>query len=111
MHNERTSHQNVILAAALVLLGLVLGLRFPDIDSRLKWLPSRLLLHRSILTHGLIASLLLFWLLRKRRDKTTPLRLFVIGMSLAVAVHLCFDAFAESAGATPLTTYRGLKRW
>ena len=77
-------------------MGLVVGLHFPDIDNRLQWLiPTRVLLHRSILTHGLMAPLMLFWVIRSRGDAApspSP-RLFVIGVSLAVAVHLCFDFF------------------
>src|SRR5215212_4286239 len=91
---QRASHQNYISAVAWVLLGLAMGLHFPDVDGRLKWLiPTWLLLHRSILTHGLIASLLLFLAVRRRGGEGTALRLFVIGVSLAVAVHLCFDFF------------------
>lgn len=75
-------------------MGLALGLHFPDVDNRLmRLLPSGLVVHRSILTHGLLISLLLFWLLRRRRDASPSLRMFIIGMSLAVAVHLCFDFF------------------
>lgn len=93
MYRERSTPQPFILAAAWVLLGLAIGLHFPDIDSRLnRLIPSWLLLHRSILTHGMIASLLLFWLLRKR-GAAPALRLFALGVSLAVAVHLCFDFF------------------
>ena len=75
-------------------MGLAVGLHFPDIDSRLQGLiPPSVLLHRSILTHGLGASLLLFWLVSRRGDTMPSLRLFVIGGSLALAVHLCFDFF------------------
>lgn len=75
-------------------MGLVVGLHFPDIDSRLRWLaPSWLLLHRSILTHGPLVSLLLFRLARKRGGAGQSLWLFAVGVSLALAVHLCFDFF------------------
>jgi hypothetical protein len=94
MRQEQDLPQHYIFGAAWILLGLVVGLHFPDIDNRLSWLiPSRLLLHRSILTHGLLTSLLLFWLIRRREGATPPLRLFAIGLSLAFAVHLCFDFF------------------
>src|ERR1044072_1067300 len=96
MYHERTLPRNVILAATWLLLGLALGLHFPDIDSRLnRLLPSWLLLHRSILTHGMLASLLLLWLIRRRKGAAPSLRLFAIGFSLAVAVHLCFDFFPK----------------
>lgn len=94
MYHERALPQHYIVGAAWLLLGLVVGLHFPDIDNKLQWLiPSRVLFHRSILTHGLIASVALFWLIRSRRDAAPSPRLFVIGVSLAVAVHLCFDFF------------------
>ena len=94
---QRTSPRNYIVGSAWLLLGLAIGLHFPDVDQRLQmWIPSRLLLHRSILTHGMLASLLLFAAARRRDDKRLPLRLFVIGASLAVAVHLCFDFFPRA---------------
>lgn len=37
--------------------------------------------------------MLLFWLIRRRGDAVPSLRLFAIGGSLALAVHLCFDFF------------------
>ncbi|HEX7175709.1 MAG TPA: hypothetical protein VF240_10660 [Pyrinomonadaceae bacterium] len=92
--HERALPQHYIVGATWLLLGLVVGLHFPDVDLRLQGLiPSRVLLHRSILTHGLIASVMLFWLIRSRRDAVPAHRLFVVGVSLAVAVHLCFDFF------------------
>lgn len=91
---QRTAPRNYIGGSAWLLLGLALGLHFPDVDQRLKeWAPSWVLLHRSILTHGMMASLLLFKATRRRGDEGPSLRLFVIGASLAVAVHLCFDFF------------------
>src|SRR5215207_7160858 len=94
MSMERATSQPFILAAAWLLLGLAVGLKLPDIDSRLPSLvPSWLLLHRSILTHGMLVSLLLFRLARRRRGAAPSLRLFAVGLSLAVAVHLCFDFF------------------
>jgi len=91
---ERATSQPFILAAAWLLLGLAVGLKLPDIDSRLpSLLPTWLLLHRSILTHGMLVSLLLFRLARRRRGAAPSLRLFAVGLSLAVAVHLCFDFF------------------
>jgi hypothetical protein len=93
-HHQRISPRHYIIGAAWLLLGLAVGLHFPDIDSRLQWLlPPSVLLHRSILTHGLGASSLLFWLVRGRGDTVPSLRLFVIGWSSALAVHLCFDFF------------------
>lgn len=91
---ERTPSQPFILAAVWVLLGLAVGLHFPDIDNRL-WplIPLWLLRHRSILTHGMMGSLFLFRLARRRESANAALRLFAAGVTLAVAVHLCFDFF------------------
>ena len=89
-YESRFSHLYIVRIPWL-LLGLALGLHFPDIDSRFQL--SGLLLHRSMLTHGLLLPWLLFWLVRRRRDPRSSLRLFAIGVNLAVAVHLCFDFF------------------
>ncbi len=86
--------QPFIIAAAWLLLGLAVGLHLPDIDHRLlSVVPTWLLLHRSILTHGMLVPLLLFWPARRREGAAPSLRLFAVGLSLAVAVHLCFDFF------------------
>lgn len=83
----------------LFLLGIRWGLDFPDIDQRTK-----LLQHRSFLTHGVIfpAVLLgvLHWCLRNRPRwqayLDTLVRLCIIGVCLATVVHLCFDLFPRS---------------
>jgi hypothetical protein len=94
MYNERNLSQHYVFTLVWLLLGAVIGLHLPDIDTRLQWLiPPRVLLHRSILTHGLIISLLLCLLSRRWGSKMSSLRCFVIGLSLALAVHLCFDFF------------------
>ena len=94
MYNERSHSHNYTFTIPWLLLGLALGLHFPDIDSRFQL--SGLLLHRSILTHGALLTLLLFLLVRRRRGTMSALRLFVIGVNLAVAVHLCFDFFPRN---------------
>lgn len=94
MYHERVSPRYYIFGAAWLLLGLVVGLHLPDIDNRLQGLiPSWLLLHRSILTHGCLLPLLLFRLARRRGGAEASFRLFALGLSLALAVHLCFDFF------------------
>ncbi len=69
--------------------GLALGEWFPDIDQRFDFLT-----HRSILTHGLFVPLLLYSM--GSGLKATPLRLFVSGFSLGVAIHLGFDLFPRA---------------
>jgi|SRR5947209_1492696 len=94
MFNGQNPTRHYAFALAWLLLGTVIGLHFPDLDTRFQWLiPSWALLHRSILTHGLIISSLLFWLTRKYIANKPSFRLFVMGLSLAFAVHLCFDFF------------------
>ena len=69
--------------------GLALGEWFPDIDQHFNFLT-----HRSILTHGLFVPLLLYSM--GSGLKATPLRLFVSGFSVGVAIHLGFDLFPRS---------------
>ena len=75
---------------AALLAGIWVGFSFPDFDQR-----TDLLLHRSIVTHGLLAPLLLYVVLGSRRSPA-PARLFVAGAAVAVAVHLSFDLFPNS---------------
>ena len=76
-------------AAVSLLAGLALGERLPDVDQH-----TGLLTHRSILTHGLLLSVLLFWLAAGTR--ATGMRLFAAGFSAGVAVHLCYDLFPKA---------------
>jgi len=69
-----------------LILGIYLGLNFPDIDQR-----THLLIHRSIFTHGLIVPL--FFFLFSSRITKKSLRLFLMGFVVAIAVHLSFDLF------------------
>jgi hypothetical protein len=94
MNSERNLTGHFLFRIPWLLFGLALGLHFPDIDNRLQL--SGLLVHRSILTHGFLLSLLLFWFIRNQRDSKPKLRLFIIGLSLAFAVHLCFDFFPKA---------------
>ncbi len=78
-----------LLTLISLVAGLALGEWFPDIDQRYDFLT-----HRSILTHGLIVPLLLYAM--GSGLKATPLRLFVSGFSVGVAIHLGFDLFPRS---------------
>ncbi len=77
------------LTVISLVAGLALGEWFPDIDQRFHFLT-----HRSILTHGLIVPLLLYSM--GSGLKASPLRLFVSGFSLGLAIHLGFDLFPRS---------------
>ncbi len=67
-----------ILRLLALVAGVYVGFRFPDIDQR-----TDLLVHRSIITHGLLAPLLLYAVLGSRRSPA-PARLFVAGAALGV---------------------------
>ncbi len=106
-----------IIGIVLLVIGCALGFTFPDADQRFfRWLlPSAILSHRSLLTHGMLVPLLFYFGFlrtlrqqeRERQDKAlvpghgllatkidnVPLRLFVIGFCVAIAVHLAFDLF------------------
>jgi hypothetical protein len=77
-----------LLSVLALAAGIAAGLPLPDLDQHLPFL-----LHRSILTHGFLLPLLLFVL--ARRSKVSWPRLFVCGLSGAVAVHLGFDLFPQ----------------
>ena len=77
------------LTVISLVAGLALGEWFPDIDQRFHFLT-----HRSILTHSLIVPLFLYSM--GSGLKATPLRLFVSGFSLGLAIHLGFDLFPRS---------------
>ncbi len=70
-------------------VGLVAGKEFPDLDQDVSFL-----VHRSIFTHGLLLPVMLFSV--AFAFKATPVRLFAIGFSLGVAVHLSFDLFPKA---------------
>src|SRR5262245_31567925 len=77
------------LAAVVALWsGIIIGISLPDLDQSI-WL----LTHRSILTHGWLLPLVVCALLWGGGPIA---RLFAIGLSGAVAIHLCFDLFPRS---------------
>ena len=78
-----------LLNLTTLILGLITGHWFPDIDQR-----THLLLHRSALTHGPLLSLLISWAASK--TQWTPFRRASMGISLGTAVHLAFDLFPKA---------------
>ena len=73
----------------LLIVGAAIGLKFADLDQKIPFL-----VHRSLLTHGVLIPLLLLYLVRKQSDSMgLGWRFFTIGFSLANAVHLSFDLF------------------
>ena len=91
---QRPSFWSYFAAVLLFAVGLQIGMGFPDLDQSLP-----LLLHRSLLTHGVLLPLLLFMVLRKQPHDKEPhlaLRLFAMGFCLASTVHLSFDLFPRA---------------
>jgi hypothetical protein len=85
------------LAAIFALwIGIVIGISLPDLDQHI-WLLS----HRSILTHGWLLPFLVCALLW---GSSPSVRLFAIGFSGAVAIHLCFDLFPQHWAGFALIT-------
>jgi hypothetical protein len=78
-----------IVGLLLLPIGIAIGLNLPDLDSRVSFL-----VHRSIVTHGFIFPLLLYWGIHKR--DFVQLRLPAIGFSLSLAAHLGFDLFPNA---------------
>ncbi|MBC8102176.1 MAG: hypothetical protein H7Z41_06285 [Cytophagales bacterium] len=102
----------IVCALLLFVIGGAIGMRAPDFDQVLRWSP--VLMHRSLLTHSFFFPLLLCLNLvapkvartlglvsqqeRQEFARDAPARWFIMGISLAIAVHLCFDLFPRSWG-------------
>lgn len=72
---------------AMLVFGLGIGATFPDMDRQIP-----MLVHRSIVTHGLILPILLFvWI--RLRPQLQGVRTFSVGLCATVATHLSFDLF------------------
>ena len=83
-------HLSSFLLATLVLLaGLALGERLPDVEQH-----TSLLVHRSILTHELLLPMSLFWF--AVGTKANSVRMFAMGSCLEVGVHLSYDLFPKA---------------
>ncbi|MCX7839083.1 MAG: hypothetical protein N2559_06460 [Anaerolineae bacterium] len=78
-----------IFGMLMLLIGIVAGLAFPDIDLRWDFLG-----HRSIVTHSFLVPLLLFGVAYQQKHITT--RLLAAGFSLSLAIHLSFDLFPRA---------------
>lgn len=70
-------------------IAMSLGINYPDMDLKIKFLS-----HRSALTHSPLLSFILYYFAEK--NNSIELQYFVIGFSLAVAIHLTFDFFPKS---------------
>ena len=92
-----------VFGLVVMVLGVVAGLEFPDIDQRIG-----LVLHRSILTHGPLVPLLVF--AAASGDRSIPIRWLGMGVCLGVAVHLGFDLFPEEWSGYALISVPGYGR-
>ncbi|RMF80690.1 MAG: hypothetical protein D6737_07290 [Chloroflexi bacterium] len=93
MRLRRRSHQPLafqyFFGIGLLIVGVLIGIDFPDIDQR-----TVLLNHRSLLTHGFIAPVILFRFVYLYRSAVP--RLFGVGVCTALLVHLAFDLFPRA---------------
>lgn len=80
-----------IIGVGIFAMGVIVGIGFPDIDSTLSFL-----VHRSIVTHNFIWPLMMLWGAKGNSTLETRTRLFSMGLSIALAVHFCFDLFPRS---------------
>jgi hypothetical protein len=83
-----------------LLAGLAAGNWFPDIDQK-----TELLLHRSIVTHGLLVPLIL--VIAASGTRSIQLRWFALGVTLGVAVHLSLDLFPKGWSGFALISLPG----
>ena len=89
-----------LLGLVALLAGLAVGNGFPDIDQK-----TGLLLHRSIVTHGLLLPLIV--LAAAFGTRSIQLRWFALGVTLGVAVHLGFDLFPKGWSGFALISVPG----
>jgi hypothetical protein len=84
-----------LLGLVMFIVGMKIGISLPDIDQYVPFL-----IHRSILTHGLLLPLLVFLAVESHRQHGHQThfahqvwRPLVMGLCLGSAIHLCFDLF------------------
>lgn len=86
----------------LIFLGYVLGINYPDIDHKIKFLG-----HRSFLTHSPILTFVLYFL--AKRSGLSDFNFILIGFSFAVGVHLVFDFFPKKwTGGSIIKPFGGI---
>lgn len=74
-----------ILGFILIFVSFLFGIKLPDWDFKLR------LRHRSIVTHSSFLTLLLIALYKVNNDYY--FKYFIVGFSIAVAIHMLFDLF------------------
>lgn len=94
MGNFKFSPDEISFTGSLVLFAaFLLGMKFPDWDFKLK------LKHRNILTHSPIIMVVFYKLYKV--EGSNEFRFFIMGFSMALAIHFIFDLFPKgwSGGA------------
>lgn len=76
-----------IVAVGIFIVATSVGLFYPDLDLKMP-----LFKHRSIVTHSPILSIILLYSM-KQSDIT---RFFIVGFTMAVAIHLVFDLYPKA---------------
>ncbi len=98
MRSDDAPAGQYIFGIVLLLFAMWFGVRFPDVDQSLLWLKP-IILHRSILTHGLLLPLF-FYIQYKASAKTgakdNPIaRLGIMGLCIGLCAHLAFDLYSN----------------
>lgn len=100
----------ILLVLFLLIVFYYIGLKFPDIDLKIKGLG-----HRSILTHSPLLTVGL-WILHKKnylwlvyKGKYDITNYVIIGLALGIAVHLLYDLRPKSFKGSALITYPYVK--
>lgn len=79
----------------LLIFGFISGIKFPDIDIKMKFIS-----HRSILTHSPFLSILMY--LISRKIGTSDFNYFLSAFSLSEGIHLIYDFFPKAWIGTAL---------
>lgn len=85
----------------MIFIGYILGIDYPDIDIKIKFLK-----HRSFFTHSPILTIIIYYLWG---DKSSDLIYILSGFSFAVGVHLAFDLFPKKwTGGSIIKPFGGI---
>lgn len=86
---------DVVWLGVVLFIGMLMGAAVPDFDLTLRGsLLSGFIQHRSLLTHGLIVPIYLYF--HTQRHCTDLWRAFTLGFVAVTAVHLSFDLFPRA---------------
>ena len=89
---------------AILLAGIILTLKLPDVDRGLM----SLIGHRSIITHSILFPYLMHYFLINKKDRPNSyLVIFIIGFYLSIAIHLSADIYPKGWRGTALIKLPG----